>query len=942
MTTFLQKTAGYIFDNYQNGLENVCIVLPNRRASLYLKKFISEKAQKNIWSPQIFAVEDFIAAISDKVIVDNVSLLFDLYNIHLELEKEEARSFEEFMSMGEMMLHDFNEIDLYLVDAALLFSYLSETKAISLWNLDGKELTPFQKKYLKFYNSLKTYYQLLNERLLTRNQAYQGHLYRYVAENIAEKINNIHWEKLVFAGFNALTTSEETIIKYLSKQGIAKTLWDADEYYLRNPLQEAGKFLRKYSELWLDANFDWIENNFKTEKKEINIIGVPMKIGQVKYAGNLLKEIYNEKGNLEHTALVMNDENLLIPMLHSVPEESKAFNVTMGLPFKQAVLFNLIDSILLMHENRIRLSNPEKGQFGFYFKDITKVLSHPYLMSEFDFEGIVNSIGTSNRIFYDTVEMIQRIKKILPTNDYIISNVFLNWDNPKNAIADLKGLIDCLHTRFKTEENRFLEDEYLYHFAKLLFQLDSLPEMHQSFITVKTFRKIFTRLATLTSIPFYGEPLEGLQIMGMLETRTLDFENIIMLSVNEGILPASRSFNSFVPLDIKHQFGLPDYADKDAIFAYHFYRLLQRAKKVFILYNTEADEFSGGDMSRFIYQIVNELPEYNPQIIIREQLLNITSADSLQNKPILIFKKENILKRLNELAMKGFSASGLNTYVNCSLQFYFKNVAGINETEETEETIAANTMGSTVHDVLAELYQPFIAKIIKAEDVKSMLPLVDHLTDKYFEKWYKDGDISFGINLLTVKMAKIFLANLLKAEAEHIDKLAKQNVLLSINMLEKKMEGLIDCFISDQLPFVKLKGYVDRIDSTSEFVRIIDYKTGNVLQNELKLSEADLLLTDSRFAKSMQLLIYALLYMKEHPENQKPLKVGIISLRNQAKGFMNLNYEGNDVLNPQDLLSFEKILSRLILEIFDTELPFKQTKNEDNCLYCDYKEICGR
>ncbi len=942
MKTFLEKTADYIFDQYQNDLENVCIILPNRRASLYLKKFISERAQKNIWSPQIFAVEDFIAAISDKVIVDNVTLLFDLYNIHLELEKGEVRSFEEFMSMGEMMLHDFNEIDLYLVDANSLFSFLSETKAISLWNLDGKELTPFQQKYLKFYNSLYTYYQLLNERLLERNQAYQGHLYRYVAVNIAEKIHDISWNQLVFAGFNALTTSEETIIKYLTKEGIAKTLWDADEYYLHNPQQEAGKFLRKYSEFWLDADFDWIEHDFKTSEKEINIIGVPMKIGQVKYAGNILKDIYNENGNFENTALVLNDENLLIPMLHSVPEESKAFNVTMGLPFKHAVLYNLVDSVLLMHENRIRLSNPEKGQNGFYFKDISKVLSHPYLMSEYDFEGMIKSIGTSNRIFYDSGELIKRIQSIVPEDDSIISNIFLIWESPKDAIEHLKVLTDQLHKRFKSEENRFLEDEYLYHFAKLLFQLDSLPEMHQSFITVKTFRKIFTRLAALTSIPFYGEPLEGLQIMGMLETRTLDFENIVMLSVNEGILPASRSFNSFVPLDIKRQFGLPDYADKDAIFAYHFYRLLQRAKKIFILYNTEADEFSGGDMSRFIYQIVNELPKYNSNIVIREQFLNINAGDSLQNKAIQIIKHENILKRLNEMAVKGFSASGLNTYVNCSLQFYFKYVAGIDEPEETEETIAANTLGSTVHGVLAELFQPFINKIIHADDVKSMLPLIDELTDKHFKEWYKDGDISFGINLLTVKMAKLFIVNLLKSEAVQIEKMAKENVLLTINMLEQKLECIIECFINDQIPFVRIKGYVDRVDSTSGFIRIIDYKTGNVQPNELKLTEPDLLRSESKYAKCLQLLMYALLYSKEHPENDKPLQAGIMSLRNHSKGFMKVSYDGNEDLMDQNLHEFEEILSQLFLEIFDSSLPFSQTEHEENCQYCAFKEVCGR
>ncbi|MCX6229910.1 MAG: PD-(D/E)XK nuclease family protein [Bacteroidetes bacterium] len=942
METFLQKTADYILAHYPADLENVCIVLPNRRASLYLKNFISGKLKKNIFSPQIFAIEDFIALVADKAIADNTALLFELYSIHCELEKEDKRSFDEFISMGEMMLHDFNEIDLYLADAHELFSYLSELKAISLWNLDGKDLTAFQKKYLKFYQSLFTYYQKLNEHLQTRNQAYQGNLYRYVAENLSTVFTDNKWKQLVFAGFNALTKSEETIIKYLTKEGIAKCLWDADAYYVNNKQQEAGHFLREYAELWLNAGFEWTDNNLKTDVKEINIIGIPMKIGQVKYAGSILKQLYNEKGNLEHTALVLNDENLLIPALHSIPEEAKAFNVTMGLPFKHAVLFNLIDSILLMHENRIRLSNPEKKKNGFYFKDIIKVLSHPYLLSEYNFDAIVKSITTSNRIFYDSSELIKWIENLITADDYMIANIFLIWENPKDAIAHLKGLTERLHSHFKAEENRILEDEYLYHFAKLMFQLENLPELQQSFITVKTFRRIFSKLASLTSIPFYGEPLEGLQVMGMLETRTLDFENVVMLSVNEGVLPASRSFNSFIPLDIKRQFGLPDYADKDAIFAYHFYRLLQRAKKIFILYNTEADEFSGGDKSRFIYQIVNELPKYNHNIIFKEQLLNITASESLQNKPIRINKHANIQQRLNEMAMKGFSASALNTYVNCSLQFYFRYVAGLDEVEETEETIAANTLGSTIHDTLAELYQPFIGKIIHEADIIAMLPKVEALTTKYFKERYKDGDISFGINLLTAKMANVFIENYLKAEAAHIAKLEKENTFLSISMLEQKLECILDCFINDKVPFVKLKGFVDRIDSTAVSVRIIDYKTGNTDQKELNLTEPDLLLTDSKFGKSLQLLIYALLFSKEHPENDKVLQTGIISLRNQAKGYMNMNYKGNDNLSLHDLNEFEKILTDLFHEIYNVSIPFEQTEKVENCEYCAYKEICGR
>jgi ATP-dependent helicase/DNAse subunit B len=300
------------------------------------------------------------------------------------------------------------------------------------------------------------------------------------------------------------------------------------------------------------------------------------------------------------------------------------------------------------------------------------------------------------------------------------------------------------------------------------------------------------------------------------------------------------------------------------------------------------------------------------------------------------------MQRLNEMAMKGFSASALNTYINCSLQFYFRYIAGIDEMEETEETIAANTLGSTIHDALAELYQPFIDKIIHSLDVTAMLPKVEALTAKYFKERYKDGDISFGINLLTVKMANVFIENYLKNEAEQIAKMQIENRLLTIYMLEEPLECIIDCFVNDKVPFVKLKGFVDRIDGTSDSIRIIDYKTGNTEQKELNLSEPDLLLTDSKFGKSMQLLIYALLFSKEHPENDKILQTGIISLRNQAKGFMNMKYKGNDNLSLQDLKEFEEILTVLLHEIYNVSTPFVQTEKEENCEYCAYKEICGR
>lgn len=941
MKTFLEHIADYLYENHHDELSEVCVVFPNRRASLYLKKYLSEKYNKSIWLPQIFAIEDFISELSPISLTDNVALIFELYEIHKEIEGNDAKSFEDFLSLADILLHDFNEIDLYLADAKSLFSYLSESKAISLWNLDGRELTAFQKKYLNFYNSLFDYYNKLKDRLISQNVGYQGMLYRFVAENIKDVISGEKWTKIVFAGFNALTTSEESIIQLLQKQGLAKILCDSDSYYIDNELQEAGKFIRTYQSKWLDKSYLWKENCYKESEKVINIIGVPMKLGQAKYAGKILSDVFNQKGSIENTALVLCDENLLFPVLNSIPAEIQAFNLTMGLPFKNTLLYNLIDSILGLHENRHRLANVEKGRNGFYYKDIINVLDSSFLKNYFNLDEVLKEIKKSNRIFYFHKEILKILNTINDLEINSLTCIFDNWDNDTVAIKFLKEIIHALRQKFENDTNKVFELEVLYHFAKLLHQMSLFVENKKEQLSISGFRKLFKRFISNQTIPFYGEPLEGLQIMGMLETRTLDFKNVILLSVNEGILPASRSFNSFIPIDIKKQFGLPDYTDKDAVFAYHFYRLLQRAENINILYNTEPDDFSDGDKSRFIHQIVNELHDYNPRIVINEYFLNVISDIKDSNEKIIVSKTSNVLQKLKNIAINGFSASKLNDYINCSLQFYYKHIAEIAETEETEEVIEANTLGSVVHEVLSELYKPFIDKVLKVSDVDSMLPKIEEITDKYFRSLYKDGDISFGINLLTVKMAKLYIKNLLLNEISYINKLAIENQYLTIKMLEQKLECYIDCDIDD-LPFVKIKGFVDRIDIEGDTIRVIDYKTGKVEPNNLKLLEPELLLSENTYAKSLQLLVYAMLFVKENPDHTKPLKAGILSLRNQMKGFMSIVFEGKETLDLKDIDSFEEILIMLFQEIFDVNLPFEQTTKEENCKYCVYKEICGR
>ncbi len=939
--TYLQKFTDYLFENHRDNLEEVCVVFPNRRAGLYLKKFLSEKINNAVWLPQVFAIEDFISELAEASLADNITLIFELYAIHTEIEKEVSKKIEDFLSIADILLHDFNEIDLYLVDSESVFSYLSETKAISLWNLDGNDLTPFQKKYLKFYNSLYEYYTKFNDRLFTNKIAYQGAQYRHVAENIKNYSSENRWKKILFAGFNALTTAEEQIIKTLQKQGVAEIFWDVDSYYVDNELQEAGKFIRYYQQKWNNYDLVWKSDFLKTSAKSIDIIGIPMKLGQAKYAGNIINDWINVDIKLENTAIVLSDENLLFPLLNALPSDISSFNLTMGLPFKNTLLYNLIDSVLLMHENKFKLAVDSKRSNGFYFKDLLNVLDNPFLKAIFNFDRLIKKIRISNKIFYSYSDILKSVEIEDGIEIEILKFILSDWIFEENCIYNLTKITNLIRKKLENDESKKFENEIIYYFAKLLHELSVLIENKTEKLSVSGFRKLFKRFISSQSVPFYGEPLEGLQIMGVLETRVLDFNKVILLSVNEGVLPASRGYNSFVPIDIKKIFGMPDYSDKDAIFAYHFYRLLQRAEHITIMYNTEPDEFSDGDKSRFLYQIISELPKYNQNIKIREYIVNVASDKKENTLPIRIKKDELILEKLNKMAKIGFSASNLNDFINCPLQFYFKNIVGISELEETEEVIEANTLGKVIHEVLAELYRPYIDKIISVLDIEKMIPQIDKLTDFYFQELYKEGEISYGINLLTVKMSKIYIRNLLNSDIAYLKKLNEENKFQTIRMLEKRMETIIDCN-DNEIPLIKLKGFVDRVDSENGKIRIVDYKTGKVEERYLKISEFQQLITESKFSKCFQLAVYALLYAKENSDYSDEFRTGILSLRNISKGFMSFNFNDSDFLMKDDIIAFEGVVKIILQEIFDKNSVFAQTEIDENCRYCLYKDICGK
>jgi hypothetical protein len=739
-------------------------------------------------------------------------------------------------------------------------------------------------------------------------------------------------------------------MSFLKDSGIAHMVWDADNYYTNNPIQEAGLFLRKNASWLRTKELNWTTDNFATGEKSIHIIGVPKNAGQVKLAGNIIKELHAGPGfNPDSTAIVLNNEALSVPMLNSLPPQVPDFNFTMGLPLKGTPLYKLLNRLLTLNDNAQKFNKRSNNELKFYHVDVSRVLEHPYVLEVIQFfeqDEVRYSqsgfIKMNNKVFMDRDNILKyACVKNIPTVEFL-NRLFEPYDNnPTKAIAFFIFVLDALKETFtalpSNRKGPQLELEYVFHFAKVFNKLKDIYS-HVSYLNdMITFRQLVQQIVQSISVPFYGEPLKGVQVMGMLETRLLDFEALVMLSVNEDFIPAGKSGQSIIPNEIRRAFKLPTYEERNAVFAYHFYRLLQRTKKAYLIYNTEADDLGGGDVSRFVTQLKNELPKYNPAIRITEQILTLPQV-KISIKPIVVSKNESILNRLDELALSGLSASSLNVYRSCSLRFYYQYVKRIQEAEELEETIEAATLGSVVHDVLRNLYFHYVGKVISEEMLEDMKSKSSQSIQDSFAKHFVGGDINFGKNLLIKHVAESYINKFLQKEKSDLSELSKFDRRLTIVSLE---EEFTKDFTIDGLPArkeIRLKGYVDRIDRVGATVRIIDYKTGNVVARDLVFKDWEELATNPKLDKCFQLLFYSYL-CADKIDRKEELQSGIISFRNMGGGFMQVQSPDNGVDSDSQ---FKALLNTILTEIYNPEKAFTQTDELANCAYCPYVSICGR
>ena len=915
MQSFLSKVVSQVIES-NDTLSNVTFILPNKRSGIFLKTVLKEQLHHVTFLPRVLSIEEFIKEVSGFEILDNVSLLFEFYGIYkVNTPKDETDSFENFSKWASILIQDFNDLDSNLFDTASILTYLSETKRIEQWYPDEPNASTMVQKYLSFFEKIITYHAAFKKHLIQKNLGYQGLVYQMVLERL-ESYKTAHSnQKFVFAAFNALNKAEEKIIQDLLINDLASIYWDHDEFYEKSNNQ-SGQFFKKYQRSWpyyVSNDFQWKESNINTPKT-IHFHGLPKNITQIKHVGSLLKKLQAE-GGVEDTAVILGNEKLLPTLLNSMPPEISRANITMGYELQNISLSTFFQALFNLHLNKSKWKNEKT----YYYKDLTALLNDPFFKTLWiQYEQIelgLKSILYADKTIFITESKILSLAKQYDEIEPLFNLIFEGWDADIDIIINkIIQIIDFLR---KSKDQNKLHTEYLFRYHDIFVQLSNLNKSYGFIDSLGSLHQIFQQILKTEKLSFQGEPLEGLQIMGLLESRGLDFKNVIITSVNEGFLPASGNNNSFIPMDIKFEKKIPTFFEKDAIFSFHFFRLFHRAENVYLIYNNITDDFGSGEPSRFIRQleIAKSLGQLD-QVKFEKKTIN----PKLQADPIhlnSIIKNESIIFRLKEIAKKGFSPSSLTNYIRNPLDFYKRSILGIKEFKEVEETIAANTFGTIIHDTLEHLYTPYLHKTLREDGIKKMIQNAEEEVRQQFSKSFSLTSIASGKNYLAFEIAKQFVLNFLNFELSELKK-GKVITLLGLETpinIQHQVKGL---------DFeVKLKGKIDRIDQVDGSLRIMDYKTGKVSATQLKIKDWSLLGKDEKYSKSFQVLCYAYMYSKQSqkPLEQLLLQSGIVSFKNLKAGFMPFN---GGYITDDTMASFILELDRLILELFDREICFQE------------------
>ena len=963
--SFISKLAQHIQSHYDLSKQELTVVFPNKRAAFYLRNAFKENCQQTIWLPQIISIQEAVTQWSGIALADNVDLLFELIDIDAQLHVEQDSDLSVFGSQAAQMAKDFDEIDQYGIDAKSLFNYVLEHKKLGMWEFDTLKSKEKEQKYLQFFHSLHDYYLRLRNRLAEQGKGYYGMITRLLSElPDTELMAKIGDSRILFAGFNALTTTEERIIDTLVKNGKAEVIFDYDVYYVDDENNEAGLFARKYKQRhpkWLENG---ISNALSTESKTIHIISAN---GNTLQAKALQAKLQESDDN--NQAVILADEHLLIPVLNAIPNKAiyGSFKVSMGYPIAKTPTDLLIKEVFALCRLKtisrtISDNGMERKAEGLYLWPVIHLMGLEIVKIVFPkAENAAFNLWKTNAVqsgkFIFEEKDLEDLSPCPGIQSFLRIILTEAWKKTHESILDSIGQLlafvsQSLLARDDKESMNFLLNQ-LSETGKNISRLTSIVVRNARYIKdLQSIEILYRLLASNATVKLNSSDTKGLQIMGLLETRNLDFKRLHVLSVNEGMLPPDKPQGSFIPQFIRYACGLPGYAESQAVVAYHFYRLLQNGEDIYLYYNN-LDETSGGEASRFILQIKNELAK-NANIKIEEESLSSVAQSSIE-VTTLSAQKANALGRLHYLIEeKGLSPSALSTYVTCPLKYYLKYIAQI-EDNSVEEDVGVNDIGTVIHDTLELLFADYLPHDGKLEIIDKTLfdnaiqPRWQKKLSEAIANKFPNGFPDVGFNYLNRVTIEQQLKNYLKYTSKQLE---------HSNLIILETEGELKTILPAPFGDCLFKGRTDRVDQFGGLYRVIDYKTGHVDSSNLKVpvrhsADSDLDFLKQIPEKALQLLLYKYMYLKENP-NIAPEQVtaaihGLKYANNieysMTKAAPTKNDTDADTTFLEDasfIHDMDAMLKAVVGEMLDTEIPFVQAEDDKKCGYCDFRLICKR
>ena len=947
VNAFLYQIAKHYVSDYDGDLGKVCFIFPSRRSSLYFRKWLGLCSDAPIFSPELLTISELFDKLSPYARADKIELVSILYKHYLELGRKEGLvcdSFDEFVYKADTLLSDFNDIDQYMVDASDLFSnvrdlesisadydYLSETQKEAIRNfwqitLDRYSEKPGKARFLQIWNILSPLYDAFRADLAGRKIAYDGMMTRTVAEMIKDHDGRIDevlsgYERIVFVGHNALSECEKVLFSYVRNSGKGDFYWDFKGNLLRDKDNKASLFISSYES---DYPSLYQLDDSPAEYPQVEVVSVPSAIGQAKKAADCLRGM-----DQDSTAIVLPDESLLMPLLNSIPEQVSKINVTMGYGLSNSAFAALMSSLGPLQLNK----RSRGGQTTFYHKDVTAILSHPF---------VLNACGDVAKELQTRINLNNLIQVpaalFEETQQDLLSSIFRPVDSVGDAFGWQLRVIELLAGSISD-----LEKEFAYGYYKAVSHIRDLQIPYLD--KLETYFHFLRQMTARLNVPFRGEPLHGLQIMGPLETRALDFDNIIILSVNEGTFPAKNQSDSYIPYSLRRGFGLPTFELFDSISAYHFYRSIYRARKVVLMYDSRTFGVHSGEPSRFIMQ----LKHHYTQVPLVEKVCTYTINPAEQGTATVV-KDAEVMEQLSKVYVEerhSFSASSLNDYMNCPLKFYYTKVKGIKESDKVDEGFESGPFGTAFHGIMEALYEPYRNEIVSADIISSLLGRTEELdrliAAKLDEAFKYNGLPITGRRRVTFEMLRKIVLKTLEYDKSYAP----------FTYLDGERKIYADLDVTGVK--VNLMGIIDRLDSKGGQVRIVDYKTGSIKLHGTRDSDSaiidkifDVSLGGNRPYSSFQMYLYAYLIARFRtgtlsagglgPKPADDTEICVYQMK-QIFDTSLRSFSSNDEM----LRAFEDKLKALIGEILsEGEFVARPAgPSESKCDYCPVRVLCS-